>query len=1027
MKALLTRLLCGAAILLLAPGLVFAQDGTISGTVTDGQTGDPLPGATVQVAELGVGSATDVDGNFEFAAPAGEHVVSVSFVGYRPAEKTVTVTEGEMTGVDFALVPRTEELDEVVVVGYGEQDRRRVTGSVSSVSAAEIEDAGAVSTEQLLQGRAAGVSVTTVSGVAGAGISINIRGPSSIQSGTEPLYVVDGVPVISGTSASDFGQETNALADIAPGDIQSIDILKDAAATAIYGSRGANGVVLITTKSGSGAGGNTEISFSAEAGAVTPATEPWKVVNGSEWSNAFGNGLQNFASTLGFPGLSRDQAAGLFGYPSFPAEGEEPTYNWVDRVFQTGVTQSYDLSVRGGDENTRFLVSGGYEDLQNYIIENRFRRINGRINLEHDPRDWLRTGARLTVSRTLNDRASSDNLVSAPLTSSALVPPIVPIEVSQEEDQTAEQGDYQGFNFDNPWNIADNVVATSQLNAASAYNWRTYGLGFVEVNPIENLVVRGEVGGDLLVVDEFFRYIQQSTDGQPNGFGAQYYREQRKYLTSARANYTNTFADKHDIGALLGTSFEFDRRNNVFAEATNFANNDLQNVASGATPVTTSSEVDRKSRLASYYSRFNYTYDGRYVLEFSARVDGSTRFGENNQYGFFPAGSAAWRVSEESFMDDVDWISELKLRASYGVTGNDQIGFFPQLGLFGAGNNYARTPGIVPAQIANDDLQWERVTQADVGFDLGLFNDRIFLTTAFYQKTTNDLILEVPVPRSQGYNQYARNVGTMENLGIDVGLETRNFVGEFQWTTNFNLGWLKNEVTDLVEEIPSGVQFATEGQPLGYFNLIPYEGVDPVTGKPLWRNAEGLVTTSPSAGTDRRRVGKVLPTFTGGLTNTFSYKGVSLNALLQFETGRDIYNDTYRFLMNNASFNVHENYLTAWQERGDITSVPRNFAFDAVDNSTRQSSRWLQDGSYLRLRSVTLSYRLPSSVMDGLNISRARIYVRGTNLLTFDGITDGTGDPEVNTGGNFGVLNSGVSFFTAPQQRAITGGVSVTL
>ncbi|WP_179862221.1 SusC/RagA family TonB-linked outer membrane protein [Longibacter salinarum] len=1004
---------------------MFAQDGTLSGTVTDGATGDPLPGATVRVQELGIGSATDADGNFEFDVPEGTHEVQASFVGYNPMMKTVDVAAGETTSLDFALQPRTEELEEVVVVGYGQQQRQRVSGSVSSIDAAEVAEAGVVSTEQLLQGRASGVQVSTVSGVAGAAISVKVRGPSSIQSGTEPLYVIDGIPVISGTSASDFGQQTNALADLNPSDIQSIEILKDASATAIYGSRGANGVVLITTKSGS-ASGQTEVSFGYEAGAVTPAVEKWSMLNGSQWAEVYREGFANASAFFGFP-ADPNVGTQVFGYPTLPEVDEAPTYNWVDEVFQTGVTQTYNLSVRGGDEKTRFLVSGSYDDLQNYIIENQFRRINGRVNVEHDPTPWLRTGANLTVTRSLNDRASSDNLVSAPLTSAALVPPVVPIRVDQEEDGTPEPGDYRGFNFQNPWNIADNVVASSKFNEADAYNWRTYGNAFIQLDPIDKLTLRAEVGGDLLVVDEYFRYIQESTDGQPNGFGAQYYREQRKYLMTYTANYVDTFNDIHDVSILGGSSFEFDRRNNVFAEANNFANNELPNVASGATPVTTSSTVDRKSGLESYFSRLNYTLNDRYIFEFSARVDGSSRFGENNQYGFFPAGSVAWLVSDESFMEDVDALSELKLRASYGVTGNDQIGFFPQLGLFAAGNNYNRTPGFVPSQISNPDLKWERVTQLDVGFDLGLFNNRIFLTADYYDKTTNDLILEVPVPRSQGYNSYFRNVGSMKNQGVDLGLETRNLTGAFSWTTNFNLSWLKNEVTDLVEEIPSGVQYATEGEPLGYFNLIPYEGVDPVTGKPLWRAADGSLTTSPSAGTDRRNVGKVLPTWTGGLTNRFSYKGVSLSALLQFETGHDIYNDTYRFMMLPATFNLHENYMNRWQERGDVTGVPRNYFADIADNHTRQSTRWLQDGSYLRLRDVTLSYSLPSSVLNALQISRARIYVKGTNLLTFDKITDGTGDPEVNTGGSFGVLNSGESFFTAPQQRSITGGFSLTL
>jgi len=1027
MKALFTRLLCGAAILLLLPTVAFAQDGTVTGTVTDAQTGDPLPGATVQIGELGIGSASDVDGEFEFSAPAGDYVISASFVGYAPIERTISVTAGEATEVAFTMEPRAEELEGVVVVGYGQQQRARVTGSVESINVGdEIEDVPALSTEQLLQGRASGVQITSTSGVAGNAISVRVRGPSSVQSGSQPLYVIDGVPLITGETATDFGQATNALADINPSDIQSIEILKDASATAIYGSRGANGVVLITTKGGT-RGGQTEVSFGYQVGAVSPATDQWDVLNGPQWAEVYREGFANTGTLFAIPPDDPNVAVGAFGYPAIPEPGDAPTYNWVDEVFEQGISQTYDLSVRGGDENTTFLVSGSYDDLENYIIENRFRRISGRLNIEHDANEWLRVGGNLSLTRTLNDRASSDNLVSAPLTSSALVPPIVPIRVSQEEDGTPEPGDYLGFNFQNPYNIADNVVATAQLNDAAAYNWRTYGNAFVQVDPIDRLSLRAEVGGDLLVVDEYFREIEQSVDGAPNGAASQFYREQRKYLMTYTANYQDTFDEIHDLSLLAGSSFEFDRRNNVLAEAQNFANNQLQNVGSGATPITTTSAVDRKSALESYFTRANYTLNDRYIFEVSARVDGSTRFGEDNQYGFFPAGSFAWRLGQESFMQGIGWLNELKIRGSYGITGNDQIGTFPQLGLFGAGANYDVTPGFGPSQIPNPDLKWEQVAQLDVGIDVGILNNRVFLVADYYNKTTNDLILNVPTPRTQGFNAYAQNVGSMVNEGVDVSLETQNIVGEFQWTTNLNISWLRNEVTDLVEPIDSGVQFAREGEPLGFFNLIPYEGVDPVSGKPLWRNIDGELTTSPSAGTDRRNVGKVLPTWSGGVTNSFSYKGVTLSALLQFETGREVYNDTYRFLMSPSTFNLHTNYLNRWQGRGDITGVPRNFFADFADNSTRQSSRWLQDGDYLRLRDVTLSYRLPAAALDVLRISSARIYLKGTNLLTFDKLTDGTGDPEVSTGGGRSVLNTGVSFFTAPQRRTITGGFQVTL
>ena len=1014
MKRLATQFMCGLVVLLLAPGLVLAQDGTITGTVTDGDSGEELPGANVEIPDLGMGVATGADGTYTLeGVPAGEQTLRISFLGYAAVEETVEVTPGEVTTLDVGLQADLAALDEVRVVGFGVQrDQRDITGSVSSISAEDIEGAMVSSPEQLLQGRTSGVQLTTTSGMAGAAVSVRVRGPSSITGGSQPLYVVDGQPIISGDFGSNVGTAaTNALADLNPNDIESIEVLKDASATAIYGSRAANGVVLIETKQGRNQA--TEVSFGAQLGSVT-AVDEWPVLDGPQWAEVYREAFDNF-NDIEFGGALGDFPEQAFGFPQLPAPEAAPNTNWVDEVFETGLRQEYNMSIRGGDENTRFFVSGTFDDNQNYVRSNEFRRIGGRANIEHDAFEWAQIGARISTNRARNQRAAADNLVAAPLTSSALVPPIIDI----WEDEEAGV-----YNFSNPWNIADNVVGSSVLNNYDANSWRSQGNAYALIEPFETLRWRTQGSMDILTMEEFFRYNDQTTDGAPDGFGQSIYREQRNFTLNTTLDYSNTFSDVHRVGLLGGFEFERQERNNVFASATGFPLNSFRTVASGAEASTTSATIDRIARLESYFARVDYTYDDRYIFDLSARVDGSSRFGADNRYGFFPAGSVAWRVLEESFMDGVDYLDEFRFRVSYGITGNDQIGFFGSRGLFGGGFNYDNTPGIAPTQLASPDLQWESTSQIDIGMDLGIM-DRVALTFDLWQKDTDDLILPVQVPLSSGFSSLDRNVGDMRNRGFDLSLETRNVTGNFHWTTDFQLSYLENEVTSLVDDEPisSGVQRAEVGEPLGTFFLIPWEGVDPDTGLPQWLDQDGNITNNPTAD-DRRLTGKALPTWTGGITNELGYGGLNLSFLIQFEADKELYNDTYRFMMTPATFNLHEDYLDRWQEPGDQTDVPRN-VFADVDNAAQTSTRFLEDGSFVRLKDITLSYQLPQTALESINLSSARIFVRGTNLLTFDRLS--VGDPESTFGGSVSALNEGDVFFTAPQQRTITGGVRFTL
>ena len=996
MKSILSKYLGALALLLVIPGLVFAQDGTISGTIVDGQTGDPLPGANAQIPDLGIGAAAAGDGTYEIdGVPPGQHTLQVSFVGYEPTEETVNVESGESLTLDFELTPDFAALDELVVTGYGSpRERRQLTSSLASISAEDLQSTPNVSTEELLQGTA-GVQVTSASGIPGSQVSVNIRGPSSIEGDSQPLFVVDGVPVESGDQGDGLGMQVSALSSINPRDIESIEVLKDASATAIYGSRGANGVVLIQTRRGQE--GRTQISFSSQVGTQDAEQQKWDLLSGPEWTEIH--------TEAGFPvGIEPEDA---------------PDPGWVDEAFETGVQQEHNLSIRGGDAATTFFVGGTFHNNTSFQFGNHFQRASGRANVEHQALDWLQVGASLNMTREINEQAGSDNLFLAPFTSTALMPPVVEI---RDEDGN--------FNFENPFNNTPNVIATADLNTEDIETWRWVGSTFLEASPLDELTLRLQGGMDLFQTDNIQARTRLDGDGSPDGQAGRTTREQTNYNIDATAEWRDNI-DVHSFGLLGGFSYEFRERANVFVFGSGTPTDDFRNVASAAEPLTTSSTVDRKSRLESYFFRGDYTFDDRYFVDFSARVDGSSRFADGNQYGFFPAGSIGWDVSSEAFMEDADNIDQLRLRFSAGITGSDDIGTFASLDLFGGGNDYDNDPGIAPSQLGSPDLQWEENTEFNLGVDFAAFRERISVNADVFTRTTDNLILPVPAPLSSGFSSVTQNVGEMRNRGVDLSLTTQNFVagdatGPFQWRTRFNISYLENEVRELVEPdepIISGNQRAVVGEAVGEFFLIPWEGVDPQTGKPVWRNSDGNLTNTPTAG-DRELAGSPIPNWTGSITNTFEYNNLSLRAELYFEADRVIYNSTRQFLSVPVTFNMPDRALERWQEPGDQTTVPR-MLFGDPDSAARASTRFLEDGAFLRVRNVTLSYSLPQSLLETTALTGGRFYVQASNLFTFDRLT--MGDPEVSTAGSVNALNRGNAFFTAPQTRAFTVGVDIDL
>ncbi len=972
----------------------FAQ-GSISGQVADSKTDETLIGATVQIDELGLGTATDADGRFHFPdVAAGTYTLSITFVGYRDHEMEITLAEGEDLDLNIEVEPDFLGLDEVVVVAYGEMDRRDLTGSVASVSGADVETVPVSNIESMLSGRTSGVQVTQSAGLPGGEVTVRIRGNASIGAGNQPLYVVDGIPIYTGDTAGSLAgnadeHTTSALADLNPSDIESIEVLKDASATAIYGSRAANGVVLITTKQGRHQ--DTEVSVSHYTAWSQP-NEVYDVLDAPQY-------------------IQIRQEAGTWDPTDDPAA--HTTHEWVDAVTRTGMTQNFDMSLRGGDETTRFYIGGTFFDQQSYLITNEFERASGRINVDHDASDWLSIGANLQMTRGTNVRVGSDNLVQGLLTSAALQSPNHPIFL--------EDGSYNLAAA--PGNIAQNVVFVARENDRQLQTLRTIGSIKAEIRPSDNLLISSNWGLDYLSTDDYTRYMAGHGDGGADGAGFNQKRSVYNWISTTTANYRTTIDEVHRLTLLGGMEFQQLRRDHLSVAATDFPSNLFPNVASAANPTLTSSSLEELWGIESYFSRATYNYDERYILEGSARVDGSSRFGDENRFGFFPAGSVAWRLTEEEFMQNVGHFDELRLRLSYGITGNDNIGDFASRPLWESGANYGGQPGLAPDQLESPELRWESAAQVDMGIDMAMFGERVSLSVDLYRQDISDMILNVQLPASSGFTSVTENVGEMYNQGLEIDLSTHNIAGSFNWFTDFNISFNRNEVTQLVDDDPIlGIanQRAAVGQPLGSFYLPEWHGVNPDNGEPLWIGEDGNPTSNyGEAEWDYR--GSAMPTSYGGLTNTFTYQGWEFSTLLQFVYGNSIYWSSGTFLWDTrTAFNKSTDVLDRWQQPGDVTDMP---AAMTQANPNQPSTRFLKDGSYLRVRDVTLSYDLPTDLLTQFGLRHLQIYVQGTNLMTF---TEYPGlDPEVGNQGT-ATLGQGTDFFTPPQMRTIQVGFNMS-
>lgn len=1006
------------AMLLLFCTTSFSQTRQVTGVVLSGEDNLPLPGVNIVIKGTTRGAISDLDGNYTLQANADETLV-FSFVGFVAQEVLV----GSQSSIDIMLIPDAKVLGEIVVVGYGSTTRGDLTGNIASLKGTDLASIPVPNFQEALQGRMAGVFVASSSGKLGGGVKIRVRGTTSISGGNEPLYVIDGIPM---TSSGAIGLY-NPMSDINFNDIESFDVLKDASAAAIYGARAANGVVLITTKSG--AKGKTKFNVGIQRGISEP-TRKREFLNSSEYlelmresgynndlragSDPISNPSEYAGSDLEFVESRLDRYSGWSDWRNLDTDTD-----WQEEAFNGSAgTTNVNFSAAGGDEKTRFYFSGAYDKQTGIMIRNDFERISARLNLDHSVSDKFTIGANFSLSRTENNRLSDDNQFNNPIQLVALAP-ITPIR------------DLNGQLYDRPTTTYYNNLIDSENASWLNTSFRNITNVFGEYKFNGNLKFRTDFGVDILNQNEEQYFGSRTNTGlSTNGYGRSRWLRIFNYNTNNYFTYTKTFAEKHNFEAIAGMSFQRSDENFTSVEGQEFPLDDLKTLASAAEIVGGSSTLTNFSFL-SYFTRANYKYANKYLATLSARIDGSSRFGENNKYGFFPAASLGWVLTEESFLKGNENLSLLKLRASYGLTGNAEIGNFDHLGLYGPAA-YALIPGLIPSQIPNPDLTWEKTAQIDIGIEFALFRDRITGEIDYYNKNTTDLLLNVPIPATSGFVIQRQNIGRMQNRGVELVLNSANVSKQgFSWNTSINFARNINKVKELApgqESIPpSSSRFLNSiflGEPIGVFYGPKFAGVDHENGDALYYSNEELSeTTNDYNAAKRMVVGDPNPKFIGGITNNFTFGNFDLNILFQGVFGNDIYDGGGGFFAANGDWfdNSTRDQLARWKNPGDLTDIPQARLGEC--NGCNASSRYLSDGSYVRLKTLTFGYSPPSNLLERIKVSSFRIFFTGQNLLTF---TNYKGwDPEVSADSLTGNILQGNDFYSAPQARTYSLGINI--
>lgn len=968
-----------------------SKEKEVRGIITD-KTGEPLIGVSVTVKGTGKGTVTDMNGKWSLSVSEGS-VLNFSYIGY----SAETVKVGKSNSYNISLSEDNQILDEVVVIGYGSMKRKDITTAVSVVSTADIDERPIIDAAQALQGKAAGIQVVQPSGAPGEGMSIRVRGATSVQASNEPLYIVDGMP-------------NDNISSLSPADIESMQVLKDASSAAIYGARAANGVVLITTKRGKV--GNPQVKFSAYVG-LSQLGKKIDALNTEEYKDLMKE-LKKYSNVA----------------PTIP-DSEKRYVDWTDMFFKTGLNQNYQLSVSNGTDKLQYFVSGGYTNEQGIIEKANFRRYNFRANIDNQHTKWLKMALNFAYTNTKGQEVnqSRSSMRAGSILSVINTPPFM----QQWDNENPGQYDENayGSRILNPLaaNSADNITSADYLKGS---------LGFT-FDILKGLKFKSTFGIDLSNNHwDYFLDPKSTSDGRgTKGRVEESYSRNIEWLFENILTYDFSLK-KHNFSLMGGATQQHAQYNGAW-----LAGFDLADSYPNIHSISAANQIDKDAcgssasawSLASFLGRVAYNYDSKYLLTMNFRADGSSRFAPGHRWGYFPSASAGWRVSSEKFMEPLkNVIDDMKLRIGWGMNGNQSgIGNYSYLASMSASKVAPTTenlyPGlaITPYSAANTELTWEKTMQWNAGLDLTMLDSRVTFSVDAYYKKTKDLLLTVSLPDNVNLpGGITRNDGEMVNKGMEFSVSSQNLKGTFQWNTDFNISFNRNKLTKLglnkiyyyaeMYETRESAVILKEGIPLGTFYGYVSESVDPETGNIIYSDLNKNGSLDPG---DRTEIGCAQPDFIYGMTNTFSYAGLNLSIFLQGSQGNDIFNASRIDTEGMFDFrNQSKAVLDRWKRPGMITDIPR---VGNIENS-HNSTRFVEDGSYLRLKTVTLSYDFNKKWLKKMHLSKLQAYVTGQNLLT---LTKYSGyDPEVNAYGTDAVAQ-GVDYGTYPQSKALIFGLNV--
>ena len=954
---------------------VMAQSRKVTGRVVSKEDGEPIIGASIIAKGTSIGTVTDFDGNFTLDVPNEAGTLVISYIGM--ATQNVKV----QPLMNISMESDTQDLDEVVVTGYGVTKKAAFTGSAQVVNNEVLTQKTDANFMKSLEGSVTGLQVNSASGQPGAFATTTIRGKSSINSGTEPLYVIDGVPIFTNKVGSWSGQEVSPMANINPADIESVTVLKDATATSIYGARAANGVIVISTKRGKS--GRARFTFDAKAGfsQASHLDREYRMVDLDKYKEIWSEGYVNagLATTKeeGYEML-RQNGIDWYGFDM----NETPSVDWLDEILRTGVTQEYNLSVQGGTETGRYFANLGYFENQGTMIGSGMKRYSGRLNLDGN-RD--RIGYGLSVNMALSD---IDNI---PISSDYTNPMVVVYDSRPFQQVYNPDGSYamvqEGFY---------NPVAMYDKESGDEYNQKTLT---AIINPyftykiMEGLTWKTNAGLSLMDIREFWYNGMNnpeswSSTGCTEISGSRYNYRTTNYTLTNTLNWIKTFQEKHNLNLMLGQEVQKQTFSKVSAEAKGYPQSDLRELDNASTPVTAGS-LYKASTLSSFFFNGEYNYNNKYYGSASFRYDGSSRFGENNKWAPFWSVGGKYRISEEEYMADTkDWLNDLTLRASYGTVGNQDIGEYAAMGLYSYGYGYNSQPGAKPSQIANPDLKWETVAKFDIGVNASLFN-LLSVELDYYNQRTKDMIFEVPTSYTTGFDYVTKNVGEMENRGIEAMVNaTLIRTQDFTWSATASFTYNRNEIKSLATDEPITTTYSIQqaGHPINSHYLKEYAGVDPQTGKALfYTDGKGSPTTDNPNEAKQVILGQMAPKYFGAFSMNFRYRDFDLSASLNYSAGNKVYNRGMEFDLMCGDYElgpvatyVYEN---RWQKPGDVTDVPQ-FIAGGQGEAAARSSRFLMNAAYARMKNITLGYTLPKKIAKALTIDNLRVYASVDNLFT---------------------------------------------